>query len=175
MNCFAPLPKKFKRDLLPERVFETIREEWNLIPKAKKITDADGVAQDIIEYEPVKVRDIPIAEFIHSFSDDIGIQNILQKVAMTGDKSYLNQTGRTPLNKDGGLEPVQDFSNVPMSKTDAFNAVAEGVRAYDALPAEVKEKMSFAQFAEGFGQEQFNAYIQKIIEANKPQEEGENK
>ena len=77
MNCFAPLPKKFKRDLLPDRVFETIRQEWNLIPKAKKVADVDGVSQDMIEYVPTKIRDIPIAEYIHSFSDDVGIQNIL--------------------------------------------------------------------------------------------------
>lgn len=175
MNLFRPLPENYKRDLLPDRVFETIREEWNLIPRAKKVADADGVSQDIIEYVPTKVRDIPIAEYIHSFSDDVGIQNILKKVAMTGDKSYLNQTGRAPLAENGGLEPVQDYSNVPMSKTEAFNAVAAGVRAYDALPAEIKEKMSFAQFADSFGQEQFDSYVQKLVEANTPKQEGENK
>lgn len=72
---------------------------------------------------------------------------------------------------ESGQEPVQDYTNIPMSKTEAFNAVAAGVRAYDALPAEIKGKMSFAQFAEGFGQADFDAYINKIKENLTPKEE----
>lgn len=171
-NSFVPLKEKNKPTPCKEIDFEKVRPVWNLVPKGSKIIDNDGVEQDIIEYVPVHVRDIPIQEYIDSFSDEVGIQNILRKVAMTGDKSYLNQTGRVSLDADkNGLEPVQDYSNAPMSKTEAFNAVAAGVRAYDALPAEIKEKMSFAQFAESFGQEQFEAYIAKLQEANTPKEE----
>lgn len=171
-NCFCPIPEKDRPVVDKPREFETIREIWNLVPKGTKIIDVDGVEQDVIEYVPVKVRDVNIAEYIASFSDEVGIQNILRKVALTGDKSYLNQTGRHALpTGEDGLEPIQDYSNVPLSKTEAFNAVAAGVRAYDALPAEIKEKMSFAQFAESFGQEQFDAYIEKLKTQITPKED----
>lgn len=168
---FAPIHKNLtKREMLKPIKYETIREVWNLVPKAEKVVDADGVQQDVVRFVPVKVQEIDIQKYIDSFADEVGIQNILKKVAMTGDKSYLNQTGREPL-VESGQEPVQDYTGVPESKTAAFNAVAEGVRAYDALPAEIKGKMSFAQFAEGFGQADFDAYINKVKEAYTPKEE----
>lgn len=168
---FAPIHKNLdKRSLLKPVEYEKIREVWNLVPKAEKVVDADGVQQDVVRYVPVKVQDVDIQKYIDSFSDEVGIQNILKKVALTGDKSYLNQTGREPL-VESGQEPVQDYTNVPISKTDAFNAVAAGVHAYDSLPAELKGKMSFAQFAEGFVQADFDAYINKLKEQYTPKEE----
>lgn len=168
---FAPIRKNLdKRELIKPIEYEKIREVWNLVPKAEKVVDADGVQQDVVRFVPVKVQEIDIQKYIDSFADEVGIQNILKKVALTGDKSYLNQTGREPL-VESGQEPVQDYTNVPQSKTVAFNAVAEGVRAYDSLPAEIKGKMSFAQFAEGFGQADFDSYIQKVKEAYTPKEE----
>lgn len=125
---------------MAEPIFDTKREQWNLIPKASKFVDADGVQQDIIKYEAVQTGEYDLQAYIDSFADDIGIQNILKKVALTGDKSYLNQTGRVGEKPDGGLEDIKDYTNVPGSKTVAFNAVAAGVAAYDALPSEIKEK-----------------------------------
>lgn len=169
-GAFSPIPEKLKPVACKPIVYDTIREEWALIPKAEKVVDADGVQLDIIEFVPKKIRDIDIQKYIDSFTDEVGIQNILRKVSMTGDKSYLNQTGREAL-VDSGKEPIQDYTGVPVSKTEAFNAVAAGVHAYDNLPAEIKEKMSFAQFAESFGQEQFEVYVQKLISDNTPKEE----
>ena len=177
MNCFAPLPEKLskQRVLFKDRVFDEIREEWNLIPKASTFLDNDGVKQDIIIYEPVLKTTYKIADYVNSFANDVGIQNILEKIRLSGDKSYLNQTGRVGEKPDGGLEDIKDYTDVPGSKTEAFNAVVEGVNAYDKLPADVKEKMSFAQFAESFGQEQLNAYVEKMKAAyaaqNAPKEE----
>ena len=172
-GCFAPIPEKLKPQVVPVPVCKKVREVWNLIPKAKKIVDADGVSQDVIEYEPVKVKDVPIDEYIASFESDVGIQNILRKVAMTGDRSYLNQTAREAMCPDGGKEPIQDYTNVPSSKAEAFAIVQAGVAAYDSLPEDIKGKMSFTQFAAGFSNDDFNSYVKKIIEANKPKNEGE--
>lgn len=162
-NPFQPIPEKLKPKACSPVVFDTIREVWVLVPKGEKVVDIDGVARDVITFVPTKERDVPIKEYIESFADDVGIQNILKKVAMTGDKSYLNQTGRSSLETDeNNREPVQDYTDAPMSKTDAFNAVAAGVRAYDALPEEIRGQMSFAQFAEGFGQVQYEQYIEEL-------------
>ena len=175
-NPFQPIPEKLKPKACPPIVFEDIREVWHLVPKGEKVVDIDGISRDVITYVPVKERDVPIKEYIESFADDVGIQNILKKVAMTGDKSYLNQTGRSSLDVDeDGREPIQDYTDAPMSKTEAFNAVAAGVRAYDALPEEIKGQMSFAQFAEGFGQKQYEQYIEELKKKFEPkQPEGGN-
>lgn len=165
---------KVKREVLPPIVYEKTREEWNLIPKASKVVDADGIEQDTIVYVPTKVREYSIEAMINSYADDVGIQNILKKVALTGDKSYLNQTGRVPLT-DGGLEPIQDYTNVPKSKTEAFNAVAAGVAAFDNLPSDIKQKMSFSQLAETFGQKEFDDYITNKINALMPKQKEESK
>lgn len=172
-NCFAPIPEKFRPKVVPYAEQNPIREVWNLIPKAKKVVDADGVSQDVIDYVPQKIKDIPIDEYIASFAEEVGIQNILRKVAMTGDRSYLNQTSREALCPEGGKEPIQDYTDAPSSKTEAFNLVAAGVAAYDKLPEELKGKMSMEQFVNDFSNDAFNAYVQKLIEANKP--EGEDK
>lgn len=170
MGAFAAIPEKFRPVEVPQVEQKKIREVWNLIPKAKKVVDADGVSQDIIEYVPVKVKDVPIDEYIASFADDVGIQNILRKVVMTGDRSYLNQTCREALCPEGGKEPVQDYTNVPSSKAEAFAIVQAGVNAYDSLPEDIKQKMSFAQFAAGFTNADFESYCQSIIAANTPKE-----
>lgn len=151
------------RPLLKPIEYEKTRPIYNLVPKGQKIVDINGESRDIVVYEPIFIREIDIQAEIDSYADEVGIQNILRKVAMTGDKSYLNQTGREPLNPNGGLEPVQDYSNVPSSKTEAFNAVAAGVAAYDSLPEEIKGKMSFEQFAKEFGQQQYQEFVQALI------------
>lgn len=175
-NPFQAIPAENLAPQLKPIEYEKEREVYNLIPKACKVMDDDGVQQDIIRYEPTFIKKYDIQEYIKSFESDIGIQNILKKVALTGDKSYLNQTGRVGEKPDGGLEDIKDYTNVPANKTEAFNAVAAGVAAYDALPDDMKADMSFAQFAEKFGEEQIKSYVDNLIkqyEANKkPQEEG---
>ena len=137
-------------------------EEYNLVPVAKELIDANGEKYNGVVYEPTFVRKYNQQELIASYSDDVGIQNILKKLAISGDKSILNQTGREPLCPNGGLEPIQDFSEVPSSKAEAFNIVAAGVAAYDNLPSDIKGKMSLEQFVHDFGQEQLNAYIESV-------------
>lgn len=175
-NCFAPIPKEKRVNILKPREYEQERVVYNLIPKAQKVTDNDGVQQDIVVFEPVFIKKYNINEYIKSFEDDVGIQNILRKVALTGDRTLLNQTGRIGECPDGGLEDVKDYTNVPGSKTEAFNAVVAGVEAYDKLPADMKAKMSFEQFAQEFGEEQMKAYVNALVEkynSTKEEKKGE--
>lgn len=77
---FCPLHKSLdKRPLLKPVEYEKIREVWNLVPKAEKVVDADGVQQDVVRFVPVKVQDVDIQKYIDSFADEVGIQNILKK------------------------------------------------------------------------------------------------
>ena len=170
-NCFSPIPADQLGPQLDPKVFETKREEYVLIPEAKQV--GDDPENIVIEYKPVLKETIDIQDYINSFADEVGIQNILRKLSLSGDTSILNQTGREPLNPNGGLEPVQDYSNVPKSKTEAFNAVVAGVNAFDTLPDELKGKLSLTQFVELFGQEEFDKYIAGVVAAQTAVKEGE--
>lgn len=160
-NC--PTINMKNRPILKPIKYKEEVEEWNLIPVAKELVDADGVKYNGVVYEPKLVNTYNLVELIQSYSDDVGIQNILKKLSLSGDKSILNQTGREPLCPNGGLEPVQDFSQVPESKAEAFNIVAAGVQAYDNLPADIKGKMSLEQFVKEFGQSQFDQFVQGLV------------
>lgn len=168
-NPFAPIPKEaLARQLDPIQYEKTVKEYF-LIPYSEAV---DGNEENIvIKFKPVLKNEYDLKDYIESFADEVGIQNILRKLSLSGDKSILNQTGREALCPDGGLEPVQDYSNVPKSKTEAFNAVAAGVAAFDNLPDDLKGKMSMAQFAELVGQEELDKYIAGIVAKNMPKEE----
>ena len=170
-NPFAPIAVENLGPQLEPREFDKTIERYVLVPYAVAVDgDEDNT---VLRYKPVLKETIDLQEYIDSFADDVGIQNILRKLSLTGDKSILNQTGREALCPDGGLEPIQDYSNVPKNKTEAFNAVAAGVAAFDNLPEDLKGKMSLTQFVELFGQEEFDNYIQNLIAKNTPKEVNE--
>lgn len=168
-NPFAPIDPA---DLAPQCepiVYPETQIDYVLVPYSKEV---DGDPENVvIEYKVVKKAEYKTADYINSFADDVGIQNILKKLSLSGDRSLLNQTGREALCPDGGLEPVQDYTTVPANKTEAFNAVVAGVNAFDQLPEDIKGKMSMSQFVELFGQDQFNAYIQSVVEKSLPKED----
>lgn len=171
-NC-PTIKKAIQAEKRPK--FKDEVEEWNLVPVAKELIDANGVKYNGVIYEPKFIRKYSQKEYIASFADDVGIQNILKKLSISGDKSILNQTGREPLCPNGGLEPVQDYSNVPSSKAEAFNLVAAGVAAYDNLPADIKGKMSMEQFVKDFGQAQLDAFVESVKAKYASTSEGESK
>ena len=168
-NCFCPIPEDQLGPQLPPIVYEKTVQETVLVPYSTQV--GDDPENVVIRFKPVIKNEYDLQEYIASFADDVGIQNILRKMSITGDKSILNQTHRDPLCPDGGLEPIQDYSNVPKNKTEAFNAVAAGVAAFDELPEDLKGKMSLAQFVQLVGQDEFDAYIKKVVDGKKPVEE----
>lgn len=173
-NCFGAISPDLLAPQLPPIEYEKEHTNYVLVPETQKV--GDDPENLVLIYKPVKKETYNIDEYINSFADEVGIQNILRKLALTGDRSLLNQTGREPLCPDGGLEPVQDYSNVPSNKTAAFNAVVEGVNAFDNLPDDLKGKMSMTQFVELFGQEQFNDYIKGLMAQMEPvKDDGGNK
>lgn len=167
-NCFAPIPDECLGPQLKPIVYDDKKIDWALVP----YTVAVGGNEEnlVLQYKPVKKGECDLKEYIASFADEVGIQNILKKLAISGDRTLLNQTGREALCPDGGLEPVQDYTTVPKSKTEAFNAVVNGVAAFDNLPDDLKGKMSMEQFAQLVGQEELDAYIKARIEALTPKE-----
>ena len=170
-NPFAPIPADRLAEQLKPIEFEQTITEMVLVPYSTQV--GDDPENIVIRYKPVKKNVYDINEYVASFADDVGIQNILKKLSLTGDKSILNQTGREALCPDGGLEPIQDYSGVPKNKTEAFNAVAAGVAAFDELPDDLKGKMSLTQFVQLFGQDEFDAYIKNLMVQQNPPTEGD--
>lgn len=95
-------------------------------------------------------------EYIESFADDVGVLNVLKKVAVSGDESLIKQRP----------DPSYvDLTNFPTTKEDMFDTVKKGVDAFDKLPDDIKKKMSMEQFVNSFGQEQFDALIKEKVDA----------
>ena len=136
-----------------------------LINKPKATCTNYGVDEDIVEYVEeqyvVKKRVVESSrinrqDYIASFADEVGIKNILKKVQATGDETLLKQR------PDGAFIDVTQF---PDNRSGMYDAVKNGVQAFDNLPDDIKKKMSMEDFVNNFGQKEFDAYIQSKVDA----------
>jgi len=107
-------------------------------------------------------------EYINSFTDDIGVLNVLKKCALSNDESLIKQR------PDGAF---MDATGFPTCKEDIYNTVEKGVTAFDKLPDDIKKKMSMEQFVNSFGQEQFdeliNSKVQEILAKKEAKQKSE--
>lgn len=149
----------------------------------------------IIEYQEVEhvkmlgekdtdfVKSITVEEFerknrqkhIDSFDNEVGILNIMKKVASTGDFSLLNQTKRVSLpgtDKDALGRPVEDIADytdyIGTDRADALNAYKKGRAQFDSLPDSLKGKKSFAEVAK-MSDSDINSYIESTVDSYKKQ------
>lgn len=108
------------------------------------------IKKNIVAVESVNRRD-----YINSFSGDVGLQNVLKKIALSGkDLTSVVDSGKF-YSKQGYV----DISNAPTNIVEAYEAVEKGVKAFDSLPAELKKKSSMAKFAESVTPAEMKAYI----------------
>lgn len=95
-------------------------------------------------------------ESIESYRNDVGILNILKKVALTGDATLLNQRGVV-----NGI----DSTELPTNYMEACEMLEKGMISFGDLPDDIKQKMSFEEFAKNYKQEDFDAYVQAKVDA----------
>lgn len=95
-------------------------------------------------------------EVIESYRNDVGILNILKKVALTGDNTLLDQRHNAI-----GI----DCTNLPANYMEAFEALENGLVSFKDLPDDIKNKMSVDEFVKNYKQEDFDAYIQAKVNA----------
>lgn len=114
-------------------------------------------------------------KYIDSFDNEVGILNIMKKVALTGDVSLLNQTKRVSLpgtDKDALGRPVEDIADytnyMGTDRADALNAYKKGRAQFDNLPDSLKGKKSFAEVAK-MSDSDIDAYIESSVKAYKEQ------
>lgn len=149
----------------------------------------------IIEYQEVEhvkmlgekdtdfVKSLTVEEYqrknrqdhIDSFDNEVGILNIMKKVADTGDISLYNQTKRVSLpgtDKDALGRPVEDIADytnyVGTDRADALNAYKKGRAQFADLPDSLKGKKSFAEVAK-MSDSDIDAYIESTVKAYKEQ------
>lgn len=116
----------------------------------------EGDKDFVVKTRVVESSRVNRQEYVNSFSDEVGIHNILKKVLATGDETLLKQR------PDGAFIDATQFQT---SRADLVNSVEKGVKAFDNLPVDIKKKMSMEDFVNNFGQKEFDAFIQAKVDA----------
>lgn len=103
-----------------------------------KVTNEDKVTYDVreklvktgeTEYDFVTEQEVYVKEkvsldkYIQSFAGDVGLENILKRVALTGDTSLLNE--KQPL--------YGDIRNMPENNMERDDAIKQGLAAAKKL------------------------------------------
>lgn len=155
--------KTLKKRNFAGQVFED--PEKDTIKTYKEVAEVlktgEGKSDFVIKKKLVVVEEVNRSDYICSFSGDVGIQNVLKKLALSGkDIASVVESGQFASKQKG----VVDISNMPDDIATAFRSVQKGVEAFDKLPEELKKKMSFDAFASSVNAEEINKYIQSQID-----------
>lgn len=106
-------------------------------------------------------------EYIDSYSDEVGILNILEKVRRTGDVSLLHQVDSPVMpshDKDALGRPVQDIVDITsyqVDRIDALESFKKGSTSYADLPDDLKGKLSMKDVA-SLSDAEINDYLDRV-------------
>ena len=166
ISAFCPVinpPKVVLTPVSEENIIETLivdtyeqDSEGNIRPIRKQIVPPNGVHNR--------------AKYIESFSDEVGIQNILEKIGMgaIADDKYsilkTNQPGEvTDLT---GLADINNYGDIV--------ALADKAKVtWENLDPALKKNMSYAEFCSKFGNKDLEDYVSGVISSNQQQESEE--
>lgn len=167
MALFQATKKKLKLSTyVPEEdIVHYIRKQK--LTKAA-IDEKGNVDPDDFLVEEVIVEDERVNrdDYINSFREDVGIANILKKVALSGDVSLLNQVQRPILTPDeNGFEPIQDATILQEGETKIAQVGEEMRATYSALPDELKKGRSIEKFLGEVDQKEIEAFAKAYIAA----------
>lgn len=104
----------------------------------------DGEPVGSITLKVVETK-VDIQEYINSFADDCGVENVLRKFARTGDASLF-----------AVHQPIENVDATKMPEKSAEELFAD-------LPADLRKDMTFEQFVKSLTQEQLQAYIDGLV------------
>lgn len=109
-------------------------------------------------------------EYIESFSDDVGLENILQKIgqgAIAEDKFSILKSG-----KPGEVTDLRGFQDI--NNLGDIQALADKARVtFKNLDPELKKNMSFAEFCSKFNNQVLTDYVTAMTKKVEPQAEGD--
>lgn len=104
----------------------------------------DGDAVGTLKLKVVN-EEVDIREYVNSFADECGVENVLKKFARTGDASLFAQH--------------QVIENVDATKIPDGNAE----ELFNSLPDDLKKNMSYEEFVKTLTGEQLKAYIDGMV------------
>lgn len=130
-----------------------------LVDKAEIVNSKTG--EYVIKQDVKITSSIDTQEYIQSFADDVGIENILKKFDLVKDPELLNQVTRptVPIAEDG-KEVVQDYTGLPANEEEALKLAVQARDEFNSLPEDLVKGRSFSEFAESCTKEELLAYIQ---------------
>lgn len=128
--------------------------------RTNKLVKADSETDFLVEEVVVESSRVNRKAYIESFREDVGIANIMKKVAMTGDMSLFNQRHRDLLPVDEtGKEIVQDI-RVLQEGEEAIGALGDRMRkVFAAMPKELTKGMSLEDFLTKTSQADIDAFV----------------
>lgn len=140
------ITKKREEDIVKQLVVdEYITGDDGKIKKVEKLIESERINR---------------ADYINSFSDECGIQNILKKIGqgvVAQDKfDITKEMSEGTVNDITALGDVENFG-------DIVNMAQNARATYDNLDPELKGDMSFAKFCESFNNDMLNAYVKKTL------------
>lgn len=139
IQCHDPVDEVDIIDTLIIDTYET-DEEGNVKPVTKQIVTGKKNRR----------------EYIESFSDDVGLENILQKIgqgAIAEDKYSILKSA--PVGQVTDLRGFQDVDNL-----GDIQALADKARVtFKNLDPELKKNMSFAEFCSKFNNQALTDYV----------------
>lgn len=135
-----------------------------------KVTSFKNEDEFVVEKVIVEDRRYNRQDFINSFRDDVGIENVLKKVQLTGDATLLNQRPRQNLPVDEtGKEIVQDFT--PIDSVDGLASVGDKARMiWKNLPAALKAGRTYEEFVQTITPSEIDAFVKSMMPQEAPVE-----
>ena len=109
-------------------------------------------------------------DYLNEQSGDVGILNILKKMALSGDTSLLNQTHRASIpgsDKDAlgrAVEDIVDISNYQVDRIAALESYKKGADAYHSLDPDLKGKSNLEEVAK-LSDAEIDSYIENKVKA----------
>lgn len=107
-----------------------------------------------------------IKDTIAAQADDVGLENILKKFALTGDESILPESVVSN-------EQVADFTQMPQDLIEAQNLFNAQEAAFNSLPKDLVKGRTFAEFMANINQDEFAAWQAALKAKMTPEKEKE--
>lgn len=166
MNFFAR-PKTMKKIPSSYKPEEDIVHYVRAEKLVKVNVDEKGNVDEndfLVEECVVESERVNRSDYINSFREDVGIANILKKVALSGDVTLFNQIQRTPLPiQDDGKEMIQDITPLQDGEEAVAKMGDDMRKTFKALPQDLVGGRSLAEFLENVSQAEIDAFVAKYI------------
>lgn len=125
-----------------------------------------GSEEDFIITEKIKESKRKIQDVLDSQADDVGLDNVLRKFALTGDPSVLP----APVEMS---DEILDLTTFPEDSADYMDYVQNLNKAYYSLPEDLRKDMNPQEFVNSMTPEKLKNYIDSKKKVEEPKKEGD--